>query len=179
MVPDRTRDSTQASIVAGWFDSHVDAVFAYLARRVGPDLARDLVAEVFRLALERFDDYDTALGTERGWLFGIGTTLVRRHWRTEERRLRALERSARLLVPASDPLAGVDDRVDAAAAAARVVRAVRQLPPDDRDLLVLVAWERRPHAEVAAVLGIPAGTVASRLSRIRARLRAEGGQQDG
>lgn len=179
-MPDRrTPDSTGASIVAGWFDSHVDAVFAYLARRVGPDLARDLVAEVFRLALEHFDDYEAGSGGERGWLFGIGTNLVRRHWRNEERRLRALERSARLLVPVSDPLSGIDDRVDAAAAAGRVVRAVRSLPPEDRDLVVLVAWERRPHAEVGAVLGIPTGTVASRLSRIRARLRAEGGLQDG
>jgi RNA polymerase sigma-70 factor (ECF subfamily) len=49
--------------------------------------------------------------------------------------------------------------------------ALRQLPDDQREVLLLVALEEMSYAEVAAALGIPIGTVMSRLSRGRERLR--------
>jgi hypothetical protein len=55
-----------------------------------------------------------------------------------------------------------------------VVRdALSRLTPDDRELLRLVAWEGLEPREAAVVLGVPARTVRTRLSRARARLRAE------
>jgi RNA polymerase sigma-70 factor (ECF subfamily) len=54
-----------------------------------------------------------------------------------------------------------------------VLAAVEQLEGEDRDLLFLVVWEQLSSAEVAVALGIPAGTVRSRLKRIRARLRGQ------
>lgn len=51
-------------------------------------------------------------------------------------------------------------------------RALSQLPPDYRVVLLLVAVEEMPYAEVARVLNVPVGTVMSRLSRARERLRA-------
>jgi RNA polymerase sigma-70 factor (ECF subfamily) len=104
-------------------------------------------------------------------LFGIATNLLRRHWRTERRRIAALRRSSgEARVAAVDPAAGVDDRLDVDARVSRVLDAVADLAPDDRDLLTLVSWERMPHAEVAEVLSIPVGTVRSRLHRIRRQL---------
>jgi anionic cell wall polymer biosynthesis LytR-Cps2A-Psr (LCP) family protein len=50
----------------------------------------------------------------------------------------------------------------------RLMDQVGQLAPEDRDLLVLIAWEGFSNRDAAAVLGIPAGTVGSRLHRIRA-----------
>lgn len=53
----------------------------------------------------------------------------------------------------------------------RLIERIGHLAPDDRDLLVLIAWEGFSNQDAAAVLGIPAGTVGSRLHRIRAALR--------
>lgn len=159
-----------AEAVAGWFDQHARALGAYAARRVGPQLARDIVGESFRVALQEIDRFDSARGTERAWLFGIATQLIRRHRRTEDRRLRIQARSTGLQLAPVDPMLRVEDRIDARCRYERVVDAVTALPADDRDLLFLVAWEEMSSRETADVLGIPAGTVRSRLHRIRAEL---------
>jgi RNA polymerase sigma factor (sigma-70 family) len=157
--------------VAMLFEQHADDVFAYVARRVGAEIARDVVGEVFRIALEQFGSYDATLGSPRSWLYGIATNLVRRHWRTEVRRIRALTLNAARPAFPSDPLARVEDQLDAKRDIDRVIDAVSRLSADDRDLLVLIAWEGCSRGEVAEILGIPPGTVRSRLNRIRTQLR--------
>ena len=159
-------------VVAVWFDLHAGSLGVYAARRVGSTLARDIVAETFRVAWEQRDQYDVQLGGERAWLFGIATNLIRRHWRAEERRLRVQARAVRIENDDGDSLLQVDDRVDASRRFDRLIDAVGLLDPEDRDLLVLVAWEQMTSRQVAEVLGIPAGTVRSRLKRIRVRLAA-------
>jgi RNA polymerase sigma factor (sigma-70 family) len=159
-----------AEVVADWFDRHADDLGAYAARRVGATLARDVVADTFRFALERFDDYDAHRGGERAWLFGIATNLIRRHWRTEERRLRIQARAAGIDTPALDPLLQVEERLDARTRYDLVIDAIAALDPDDRDLVVLIAWEQMTSREAADVLGVRPGTVRSRLSRIRTHL---------
>jgi RNA polymerase sigma factor (sigma-70 family) len=153
------------------YDEHVDAVYGYLARRLGSDTARDVLADVFEVALAQIDRFDPARGPERAWLFGIATNLIRRHWRTEQRRLRAWRRVGALPPVAGDPLLDVIDRLDAADEVAAVMAAVAELEPDDRDLLLLVTWEALSYAACASILGIPVGTVRSRLHRIRSELR--------
>jgi RNA polymerase sigma factor (sigma-70 family) len=165
------RDRTPEVLVAEWFDLHVDAVHRYVVRRVGPHTARDVVADTFRVALERTDEYDPARGSERSWLFGIATNLLRRHWRTEERRLRAHATAAGARTVSGDPLLAVEDAFDARRRLERLIDAVCALSLEDRDLLVLIAWEGLSATEVSAVLGIPKGTVRSRLSRVRSQLR--------
>ena len=164
-------DDTRAA-VAAWFDRYVDDVHAYASRRVGAELARDVVADTFRVAIEQHRRYDPACGDERAWLFGIATNLLRRHWRTESRRLRATAHAQGRAATDIDPLLRAADRLDAEREVAALVDAIASLDPGDRDVLVLTAWEDMSSAEVAAVLGIPAGTVRSRLNRIRTRLRA-------
>ncbi len=161
---------SDAETVSAWFDEHARSLGAYAARRIGSGLARDIVAETFRVACERYDQFDPVRGGERAWLFGIATNLIRRHWRTEERRLRIQAHAARIESMRGDPLLRVDERLDASVRYERVVEAVAQLDPEDRDLLVLIAWEQMTSREAAAVLRIPAGTVRSRLNRIRNHL---------
>lgn len=170
MVADGLSDAVAR--VAAMYDDHVDVVFAYLARRVGGQLARDLTGEVFRIGLERFSSFDPTRGSARSWLLGIATNQVRHHWRSEQRRLRAFTAVGRRDAAGDDSLGGVDDHLDAASRLDRVIDAIGRLSPEDRDLLVLVAWEGCSSEQVGEVLLIPPGTVRSRLSRIRTILRA-------
>ena len=91
--------------VRSMYDDHSASLFAYLARRLGREFAEDLLAETFRAAIDSYPRFDPTRGSERAWLFGIATNLLRRHWRTERRRLLALERSASMTARAarSDP----------------------------------------------------------------------------
>ena len=167
--------TVDADSVRSMYDEHAASVFAYLARRVGRELAADLLAETFRVAIESLPNFDPSRGNEKAWLFGISTNLLRRHWRTERRRLLALERSASMSEQHIDPLLGmaegVAQRVDAETDAARLLAAVVDLPADDRDLLLRSGWERLNSTQIGQALGVPPATVRSRLYRIRADLR--------
>jgi RNA polymerase sigma factor (sigma-70 family) len=158
---------------AGVFDRHAASVFAFLARRVGRDGAEDLLGDVFRIAFERRSSYRTDAPNARPWLFGIATNLVHRYRRSEVRELAALARLSGRTIASADPTALraalLDDRVRLE----RVVHVLERLPAEERDALLLYAWEELTYAEVAVAQDVPTGTVRSRISRARARLRVE------
>ena len=160
------------------FADHAGAIFGYAARRLGPDMGGDVTAEAFTIALERWQTFDPARGTELGWLYGITSNLIRRHWRTEERRLRAFAATASRVESETDPLLRVEQRADAETQLEVVIAAIAAMSAEDRDLLMLTAWEQLGAADVAEALGIPVGTVKSRLSRMRAALRYRREEQD-
>jgi RNA polymerase sigma factor (sigma-70 family) len=152
------------------FERHFEAVHSYLARRVGPDAAGDLTADVFFEAFKSRRRYDVSRASARPWLLGTATNLMRRHWRTERQRLRSLaqvDRPSAIEPGAEETVA----RVDAARSADAVAAAVATLSSGERDVLLLVAWADLSYAEVSEALGIPIGTVRSRLSRARRVLR--------
>jgi RNA polymerase sigma-70 factor (ECF subfamily) len=148
------------------FDRHARVVHAYLARRLGPDRAEDATAETFRIAFERRASFDAGRGEVRPWLLGIATNLIRRDARDEERRLRALGRVAAI----DGTLSGVAE--PSLPASPAVGAALAALEPGDRDVVLLIGWEDLSYDQVAAALGIPVGTVRSRLHRARQQLRA-------
>lgn len=155
------------------FDRHFVTIHRYLSRRVGVESADDLAGEVFRVAFERRASFDPERESARPWLYGIATNLVHRERRSEERRLRALQRiaSRAAVSVGEDNFDRVDERLDAETAARTVAVAVGRLPRADRDALVLFAVEGLSYSEVADALGIPIGTVRSRIGRARVRFR--------
>lgn len=149
------------------FDRHAAAIYRYIARRLGPDAADDLCSEAFLIAFQRRARYDREQPDARPWLYGIATNLVSRHRRDEIRFFRAIARMS--ANPPDEPAA--DQRVDAQAVNGQLAAALASLPDSHRDTLLLVA-SGLSHEEVARALGVPAGTVASRLARARRKLRA-------
>jgi RNA polymerase sigma-70 factor (ECF subfamily) len=148
------------------FERHYRRVYAFLARRVGRSLADDLAAETFVRAFERRSSYDTSVERAIPWLFGIAVNLLAHHRRSEARQLRALASLAAANAGADD-----DDRLDGDAAA-RLVAALERLDDYDRDVVLLYAWGELSYEEIGRTLAIPTGTVRSRLSRARRKLRA-------
>jgi RNA polymerase sigma-70 factor (ECF subfamily) len=145
---------------AALFDRHFDAVHAYAQRRVGPSLADEIAAETFTRAFDNRRRFDSSRDDARPWLLGIAANLLRRHWRTEKRRLDAYARSA-----------GRGESDLREPVAADLAHALRSLPRREREPLLLLAWADLGYEEIALALGVPVGTVRSRISRARARLR--------
>ncbi len=164
---------------------HEVAVHAFLARRAGRQAADDLLGEVWVRAFGGRAGFDPAHSDARPWLYGIARNVLRAHWRAGRPAdragvaeavdrggvVQAVDRGG--VVQAVDPWDDVIDRLDSAAAARtrEMVGAVRALPPEEREVLLLVAWEQLTPAQAALVLGIPPGTARSRLHRARAALR--------
>ena len=98
---------------------------------------------------------------------------MRREHRNHARWLTALERAdGRRDVGGSDPLLDAAARLDAGNDRALLVGALLTLRADEREMLLLVAWEELTPTEAAAVLGIPAATARTRLHRARLHVRA-------
>ena len=153
------------------FDRHAPAVHSYVARRLGQDAADDLTAEVFLIAFQRRRAYNATYVNARPWLYGIATNLVGRRRRDEVRLFRAIARSGENS-PAESLAEQVTNRVAAQAIRGRLASALSRLPGGQRDVLLLTA-SGLSCAEIAAAIGVPLGTVASRLARARRKVRAE------
>lgn len=173
---ERSRDEPEQFAVL--YDRHADSVYRYAARRLGPEAAEDLMADTFITAFRQRHRYDPARADARAWLFGIATNLIGRHRRAEARRFKALARVPSP-VPHEEPVA---DRAVARAGAAGLrtdlAAALAGLSARHRDVVLLVAWADLSYEEAAQALGVPVGTVRSRLHRARSALREALGGSD-
>ncbi len=155
------------------FDRYFQPLRAFVVSRVGASDGPDLAAQVFVAAFEGRQKFKSEYESAKPWLYGIAANLVRRHFRKAKRGRRAFQRMAGRdqaeLV--SDPMPRVDDRYEAEERAERLRAALGQLRPQDRDIILLAVWEGLSYAEIAESLGVPIGTVRSRLARSRERLK--------
>jgi RNA polymerase sigma-70 factor (ECF subfamily) len=154
------------------FERHFAPVQRWLHRRVGGQLAEDLAAETFTRAFDGRGRFDTARADAAPWLFGIANNLVHDHRRTELRRLRALARTPPTAGMQEDVATRATARADAAASGPALAAALAGLREQERDVVLLVAWAALDYEDVARALGVPVGTVRSRLHRARQALRA-------
>ena len=150
------------------FDRHFTSIHHYLARRAGREVADDLASQCFTVAFARRGSFDATSVDARPWLYGIATNLLRDHWRAQRRSAVTVVRlsSDREGVVQPDPAARDDSDPDLA-------RALRSLDSTQLDVLLLYAWAELSYEEIATAVGVPVGTVRSRLARARARVRAE------
>ncbi len=185
-VPDRaihsvTSDSEivrrswdQPAIFAEVYDRHASTVYRYAVRRVGTEAADDVMGETFLVAFERRARYDTSYDNALPWLLGIATVLIRKHRGTEARFLRASAAAAGTTEAVVDDH---DERIDARRAIGELAATIRRMPARDRDALLLYAWADLDYEGVALALGVPVGTIRSRLNRARRVLRQSAGEK--
>ncbi len=152
-----------------------DSVYGLTLRMLGdPAAAEDVTQDAFIRAWQRFETYRG--GSFRSWLFTIAANRAR-----DELRRRVRRPSMSLDEARDDPERADLDPVDSGPSAQDLVeqgelraaleRALRTLPDDWREIVILADVQGLDYAEVATVTGVPVGTVKSRLSRARGRLR--------
>jgi len=146
-------------------EDHGPALYRMAYRSIGdPHEAEDVVQETFRSAWKSRTRYESGRG-DRAWLVAILRRRIVDHWRRRSPvATLASEAALEVGVPGADPLANeFTDEVQAA---------LDRLPEELRETLLLVVVGELTHQEAADLLGIPLGTVLSRVSRARTRLRA-------
>lgn len=155
------------------FRRHAETIYRYSLRRtMNPELAEDVRSAVFYEAWRRRVDIDFEDREGLPWLYGVAKNVLRNQARSLRRRDAALRRFPR---PLSDfeNLDDIPDRVDAASFAARFeTELMPALPQVEREVVVLCITRGLSYTAAAAALGVPVGTIRSRLSRARARLGA-------
>ena len=146
-------------------ETHVPALRRY-ARALTHDVdsADDLVQDCLERAIRKRGLWRPT-GSLRAWLFRILLNVYRNDLRRRRRAPATQQLDARFVEP------GVFPAHYGSLALAETARAMQALPSEQREALLLVAVEGMSYAEAAGVLGIPSGTLMSRLARARAALR--------
>ena len=140
------------------FRRHHATVHRFVARRVESAAVQDVVAETFLTAWRRFDRVE---GDPLPWLLGIARRVCANHLRGRDR-LAALRERLVAEPPPAQPTDATADR--------ELLTALASLREEDREALLLVAWDRLSNPEAARVVGCSTGTFAVRLYRARRRL---------
>ena len=142
------------------FDSHYPAVRAYAWRR-GRDSADDVVADTFTIAWQRLD---TLPNDPLPWLLAVARNVHLNAMRSDRRRR---ERETRCAQTDATP-----SFIGAIEARSSLREAFERLHEDDREILLLAAWESLDRAALAKVLGCSKSAARVRLYRARRRLDA-------
>ena len=155
------------------FDDYARAVYNLAFRLTGNwSTAEEVVSLTFLEAWRLRGRVAPAGGPLRPWLLGIAVNVTRNLTRAARRHQAALSRlpGEESVPDFAEELAG---RIDDSAALRRLAAGLAALRPAERDVLALCVWSGLDYAEAASALGIPVGTVRSRLSRARDKLRAQ------
>ncbi|WP_322411013.1 sigma-70 family RNA polymerase sigma factor [Microbacterium invictum] len=170
-----SRSRTTPGAFAELFERHSVPVAAFVRRRVSGEAVEDVLSETFLVAFRRRADFDSSWESARPWLLGIASRVLKKHRADEARHWRAVAASAdREEASNEGGIEGASTRLDAAAAVRELAPRIAALSARDRETLFLYAWGGLTQEEVATALGIPVGTVGSRLNRIRRKLAPPG-----
>jgi RNA polymerase sigma-70 factor (ECF subfamily) len=153
------------------FKRHSRSVYAYCARRTGNlDLAEDLTSVVFMEAFRRRRKLQLSNASALPWLIGVANNVARNADRSLRRYRSALDR---IPVPANGMSSEEDamERLGAQEALASALEAIAALTQGEQDVVLLVLWSEFTYADAATALGIPVGTVRSRLASARAKFK--------
>jgi RNA polymerase sigma factor (sigma-70 family) len=152
------------------FTRHARSVYAYCARRTGDlDRAEDLTSVVFLEAFRRRRKLKLSNTSALPWLLGVANNVVRNSDRSLRRYRSALGRIPDQAISVSAEDEAIE-RLGAQEALSRALDAISVLTRAEQDVVLLVLWSELTYADAATALGVPIGTVRSRLASARAKL---------
>ncbi len=153
------------------FERHSDRVYNHCFRRTASwTAAEDLTSVVFLEAWRKRRDVRLVDDSVLPWLLAVANNIVRNRDRALRRHRRLLAKlPAAVVVP--DPSDEAAARVDDERTMGRVLEVFDRLVPDEQDVLALCVWAHLSYTDTAIALGVPVGTVRSRLARARDHLR--------
>jgi RNA polymerase sigma-70 factor, ECF subfamily len=164
---------------AGFYTEHVAAVTRFVARRAAdPHSVADLTAEVFLAVIGSAGTYRPGRGTQVAWLYGIARNVIAGERRRAAQERRAVSRIAGRRLLDTDDIARLEERIDAESPGRAACQALAGLPPDEREVLELVAVDGLSVKDAADALGIRHGTARVRLHRARRTARQAIGPPD-
>lgn len=141
--------------------------------------AEDLTQEAFLRAYRSFDSYEGDKPFEN-WIMRIVTRLFLDLKRSRSRRVQTLSYDAPrhsdaadgpIAVDVADPKNNIQEALIESSLSEPLEKALRDLKPDQRELVLMAAVQEMPYAEIAEASGVPIGTVRSRLHRAHKKLR--------
>lgn len=179
---DRARQGDAAAF-GDLFDRHARKIYNYCFRRTADwALAEDLTSTTFLIAWRSVRGESLQADSALPLLYGIATNALRNRRRSIRRGREALARLPLPRVAEPDFADEAVQRADDAAAMRGLLELFSRLPRREQDVIALCEWSDLSYEEAAAALGVPIGTVRSRLARGRSRLRelaaASGPEQD-
>lgn len=143
------------------FDEYKDAVHRFAWRMSSPEAAEDITQDVFLALLRHPERFDPERGSLRAFLLGIARNVALKRWRGEHR-FEPLDGEDFMAEPLDHARGEIGDIVG---------RAVRSLPPLQREAVILAEYEELSLEEIARAVDAEVGTVKSRLHRARENLR--------
>jgi RNA polymerase sigma-70 factor (ECF subfamily) len=154
------------------FERHAGRIYNYCFRRTGDwAMAEDLTSTTFLLAWRGHGRAPLQSESALPLLYGIATNALRNHRRSLRRGRDAFARLPLERVEEPDFSDDAATRLDDEAAMRRLLSVFSRLPRREQDVIALCDWSGLSYEDVAVALGIPIGTVRSRLARGRRRLR--------
>ncbi|AVV42416.1 RNA polymerase sigma factor [Streptomyces sp. ID05-04B] len=156
------------------YELYAGVVYQHALRLTGDwSVAEEVMSETFLAAWRGREAVEADGGSLRPWLFGIATNKARNADRSLRRRLAFLARRAEAggEEVVGDFTEGLVGQIDDARRLAEVRRVLGRLRRHEREVIALCVWGGLDYAQAAEALGVPVGTVRSRLSRARKRLR--------
>jgi RNA polymerase sigma-70 factor (ECF subfamily) len=145
--------------LAQLYDRHARLLFGLILRvlRSRAD-AEDVLQEVFVQAWTKTETYNASLGSPAGWLIGIARNRAIDRLRTNAVRIRAVEQA-----PETPPVKTPESHAAAGERRREVVRALAELPPEQRELIEHAYFEGLTQSELAERFNLPLGTVKTRV----------------
>jgi len=176
-LPDRITDELLLERAGGGdqaaflllYERHRNAIFRFAYRLLDSvELAEDITHDCFLSLIRKPGNFDPKRSALRTYLYAAARNLAMKQFRSQGRETAIDDLSEHPAVPRrEEPLRRLLDNE----LVAKVREAVADLPPLQREALVLFEYEALPLSEIAAVVGTDVGAVKSRLHRARGRLR--------
>jgi len=153
------------------YNHHFRAVLRYALARVSPEQAKDVAAETFLIAWRRLNELPAE---PAAWLFGVARKVIAGQLRTDARQGALKSRLALISGPLGEPADPAEQATERDVARLALAR----LPEQDREVLMMAAWDGFAPDVAAEVLGISKAAYLTRLHRARQRLTTELIEQD-